>query len=358
MIPFTDTGASLAILIGTQRGLFLLEGGRDRRHWELRVTSADPGWSYGYVTYDPGRGVIYAAGHSAWYGAAVWRSPDLGRTWSLSSEGLTFGDDGPSLRRIWNITPAGGAVYAGVDPAGLFRSDDGGVTWHQVGTPLRSLPEFPQWRPGKGGLSVHSILVHPGDPQQIWLAIAGGGILHTADGGKTWMPRNAHLADGQAALRVQKLAAAGTPEHLVQTNHQGVFRSTDGGRSWHDITPGLPVPFGFPLALHPGLPPTLFTIPHHNQGGVRYIDGGRTAVWCSRDGGDTWQRLSHGLPQETAYTSVLREGLAADRLGPPGIYFGTSSGSVYGSINGGDSWFTMAECLPEILSVQAAAFQR
>lgn len=349
------TSPSVLLLLGTQRGVFTLQSDEERRIWSLRRTVADPGWSYGYVTYDSGAGVLYAAGHSAWYGAAVWRSPDLGATWSLSSEGITFGDDGPAVRRIWNITPVVGALYAGVDPAGLFRSDDGGANWYEVGTPLRTLPQFATWQPGKGGLPIHSIVPHPDDPQQLWVALAGGGVLYTADGGQTWSPRNPVLPNGTEAMRCQKLVAVpGEPGHLAQQNHQGFFRSTDGGRSWRNVTAGLPTPFGFPAAVHGGAPPTLFAIPHHNQNGVRYIHGAAIAVWRSRDGGESWDRVSAGLPDQTAYASVLRDGMSTDSLGRPGVYFGTSSGSVYGSIDGGDTWFTIAGGLPEVLSVHTA----
>lgn len=344
------------LLVGTQRGVFLLQSDSTRETWNLIRTTADPGWSYGHVSGDPQTGTLYAAGHSAWYGPAVWRSHDRGQTWSLSSEGLTYGDDGPSLQRIWYMTAAHGALYAGVDPAGLFRSDDGGQTWYEVGTPLRSLPSSSQWVSGKGGMPVHSILVHPSDPGQIWVAIAGGGVLYTIDGGRTWSPRNPVLPGGEPALRAQRLVAVpGQPDHLVQQNHRGVFTSRDGGLTWHDATGDLPTPFGFPVAVHPGEPPVLFSIPHHNQAGVRHIHGATIAVWRSQNGGQSWAAESHGLPRETAYVTVLRDGMATDLADRPGLYFGTSSGCVYGSFDGGKTWSTLAECLPEILSVSTVS---
>ncbi|MDB4895849.1 MAG: uncharacterized protein JWN15_2111 [Firmicutes bacterium] len=363
LVPLlAGTPHEVLLLAGTEQGVFLLQSGADRQAWQLTRTTADPSWSYGHVSYDRRSGTIYAGGHSASHGPAVWRSADLGQTWRLSSKGITYGDDGPGVQRIWYITAAHGAHYAGVDPAGLFRSDDGGETWCEAGTPIRSLPEYATWRRGKGGIPVHSILIHPDDPQQIWVAIAGGGVLYSADGGQAWSARNPLLPGGGdpgpggsgPALHAQRLVAVpGKPEHLVQQNHQGVYHSEDAGLTWHDATGDLPTPFGFPVAVHPGEPPALFAIPHHNEAGVRYIDGARIAVWRSRDRGLTWTVQSHGLPQETAYTSVLRDAMTTDGLEPPGLYFGTTSGAIFGSVDGGETWSTLAESLPEILSLTA-----
>jgi photosystem II stability/assembly factor-like uncharacterized protein len=345
------TSNRVLLLAGTQRGVFLLQSDANRQAWQLTRTTADPGWSYGHVSYDPESGTIYAGGHSAWYGPAVWRSPDLGQTWRLSGEGISYGDDGPSVQRIWYITAAHGALYAGVDPAGLFRSDDGGETWHEFGTPIRTLPEYANWRRGKGGIPIHSILIHPDDSRQLWVAIAGGGVLYTADGAQTWSPRNPVLPGVGPALHAQRLVALpGNPDHIIQQNHQGVFFSEDAGLTWHNATGDLPTPFGFPIAVHPG---AMFAIPHHNQAGVRYIHGARIAVWRSDHQGRSWTPQSHGLPDGTAYTSVLRDAMTTDPLKQPGIYFGTTSGTIYGSSDGGESWSTLAESLPEILSVKA-----
>lgn len=343
------------LLVGTQRGFFLLESDADRSAWQVHGPLGHAGWSYGYARFDERTGVIYAAGHNAWFGPAVWRSPDLGKSWSLSSEGLTFGDQAPGIRQVWNITPGHGRLYAGVDPAGLFQSEDGGQNWTEAGARLLDQPAAGEWLPGKGGLPVHSILPHPTDPQQIWVATAGGGILHTADGGATWSPRNATDAAGRPLYRVQKLAAApGQPKLLYQQNHQGVFRSDDGGLTWTDITANLPSRFGFCLAVGPHDPQTLYTIPMRNEQGMRTMAEGRLAVWRSRDGGQSWTRLQRGLPDGVVFTNVLRHGLATDRLRQAGVYFGTSSGHVYGSTDGGETWFTLAANLPEIRSIATA----
>lgn len=346
-------------MVGTRRGAFVLESDADRRKWQIRGPLADSGWSFNHMVHDRENGAIYAAGHSAWYGAAVWTSLDRGDTWTLSSEGITHGDAGPAINQIWNLTLANGALYAGVDPAGLFRSDDRGATWTRVGQPLLEHPTAPAWRPGKGGLCLHSIVAHPDEPTRLWVAIAGGGVLYSGDAGDTWEPRNPTISGGPAAgqpgYRVQKLAMApGRPGFLYQQNHQGVFRSRDAGQSWADVTGGLPSPFGFPLVVHPHEAGTIYVIPHVNEGGSRYVPDGRIAVWRSRDGGDRWAMLTNGLPRQAAFVEVLRDGMATDGQDPAGLYFGTTGGHLYGSGDEGETWSRLADHLPEINSVSAA----
>jgi hypothetical protein len=346
------------VLVGTKRGAFIVRSDRDRERWEIRGPVANSGWAFGYLCFDPFDGSIYAAGQNAWYGPAVWRSDDLGESWTLSSEGLTYGDGRPGVKQIWNLTPVGGSIYAGVDPAGLFRSDDRGASWSQVGTPLLDVPVASEWRGGKGGLCLHSIVLHPTDSERLWVAIAGGGVLFTADGGRTWEPRNPLLGDDpatrQPGYRVQRLALAGGPANvLYQQNHLGVFRSVDEGLTWDNVTAGLPSPFGFPLAVHPRDRDTLFVIPHVNDATGRYIPGERIAIWRTQTGGDRWEMLSEGLPDDRAFVEVLRHGLATDSSDPAGVYFGTTSGQLYGSRDEGDTWSTLAAHLPEIYSVTA-----
>jgi photosystem II stability/assembly factor-like uncharacterized protein len=338
----------ILLMVGTKRGAFLLESDGTRACWSLRGPLASAGWSFGHLSYGPESGAIYAAGWNTWYGAAVWKSPDLGATWTLSSEGITYGDEGPSVKQIWTVTAAHGALYAGVDPAGLFRSDDGGANWCEPGALVRH-PESRHWKGGKGGLAVHSIIAYPTDPRQLWIAISGGGVLHTADGGQTWAPRNGGV---RSPYRTQKLVMAG--DVLYQQNHEGVYRSDDGGLNWTDITAGLPSPFGFPVAADPRDPKTAFVMPHLNEQGVRFMPEGQTAVWRTRDGGATWSRLSEGLPRQPSYVKVLRQGLAVDGLSPAGVYFGTTGGHLYGSRDGGDTFVPICSHLPEIYSVGAA----
>jgi len=353
------------VLVGTKKGGFILESDRDRRDWVLRGPFCQA-WPLNHLNYDAATGAIYAGGENEWYGPGVWRTPDLGETWTQSGDGLTYGADGPKVKRVWNVTPARtnghSTVYAGVEPAGLFRSDDDGATWSHVAG-LRAHPTTPNWFPGGGGLCLHSIVPHPTDPRQMWIAISAVGTFYTADGGATWETRNRGVRadfipekDPEWGQCVHKIALhPSRPDRLYQQNHCGVYRSGDQGMTWQEISAGLPSDFGFPIAVHPYDPDTIYVIPLVGQG--RFMPDGQAAVWRSRDAGTTWARLSKGLPQENAYLGVLREAMATDPLDSAGIYFGTGNGQVFASRDEGESWTTIADFLPPVCSVETAIIQ-
>ena len=353
----------VALLVGTRKGLFVLEGDSKRESWDVRGPLCD-GWPMHDAIYDAKSGAIFAGGGSNWYGPAVWRSDDLGKTWTHSSEGLTYGDDAEKVTTIWSLaTGPGGAMYAGVEPAGLFRSGDGGATWSHV-EGLTNHPSRPEWQPGNGGLILHSIVPSPDDADRVWVGISSVGAFETSDGGKSWSTRNkgvraGFMPEGQQypdfGQCVHKLVmAADGGEHLYQQNHCGVYRSADGGRQWEEITPGLPTEFGFPMGAHPRDPKTIWTIPMTEPDAGRFMIDGHAAVYRSNDGGTTWQKSTAGLPQDNAYISVLREAMAVDSLDPVGVYFGTSTGQLYGSSDEGGTWSLVADNLPAIWSVEAA----
>jgi hypothetical protein len=348
----------LLILLGTKKGAFILDGDADRHRFTVRGPFCEA-MPVQHLAWDAAQGALLAGAGSPWYGPLVWRSRDLGETWTNSSAGLTYGDDGPPVTTVWNVTAANGAVYAGVEPAGLFRSADGGVTWTHV-EGLRRHPSTPGWQPGNGGLILHTIVAHPGDPGRMWTGISAVGVFETTDGGATWTARNQgvradHLPEPrpETGTCVHKFGLhPSRPDVLFQQNHGGAYRSTDGGRSWTDINEGLPSHFGFPLAIHPHDPHTVYLVPLNGDDQGRYMPDGRAAVWRSRDEGDTWLRLGDGLPQQNAYLGVLREGMAVDRLDPAGVYIGTSTGQLFGSRDEGESWTLLADFLPPISSVE------
>ncbi len=349
------------LLVGTSKGAFILDGGADRASWSIRGPLCE-GWPIHDLQWDPATRSIYAGGGSVWYGPAVFRSNDLGETWTHSSEGLTYGDDGPKIPTVWNVTPAHGSIFAGVEPAGLFRSDDGGANWSHVAG-LREHPSRPGWQPGAGGLICHTIVPHPSDAEKMWVAISAVGTFATEDGGAMWEARNRGVVDcnspdphPETGQCVHKLVmAAGQPDRFYQQNHCGVYRSTDGGRQWQDISAGLVSEFGFVFGAHPRDAATGWVIPLSHPEEGRYAPGGSLGVWRTNDSGDSWQRHGDGLPQEHAFVGVYREALAVDRLDPVGVFFGTSTGQLYGSADEGETWSVVAENLPPIWGVEAVA---
>jgi photosystem II stability/assembly factor-like uncharacterized protein len=348
------------LLIGTRKGAFILESDAARRDWRVHGPFCEA-WPIHHVVRSESDGVIYAAGGNAWYGPSVWRTPDDGANWTQSSAGLDYGEDGPKVTTIWHLRPDNGTLFAGVEPAGLFRSNDQGATWQHV-EGLREHPSRPEWQPGAGGLCLHSIVTHPSDDQRMWVAASAVGTFETRDGGATWETRNkgvrADFIPGPApdfGQCVHKLLMhPDQPALLYQQNHCGVYRSHDGGTEWTEITPGLPSQFGFPMAIHPHDPSTIYVIPHSEPDAGRHMIDGRAAVWRSRDRGDSWQRLGQGLPQNDAYVTVLREAMATDSMAQAGIYFGTETGQVFGSADDGEHWQLIADFLPPVWSVEAA----
>lgn len=346
------------VLLGTKKGAFILEGGAGRRRWSLRGPYCEA-WPLNHVIADAGTGTLYAGGGNEWFGPAVWKSTDLGRTWSHSSEGLRYAKGETPIKAVWSLAPNSHHLYAGVEPAGLFRSADGGETWKHVAG-LRKHPTCRDWIPGGGGLILHHIVLHPEDAKRAWVAISTAGVFYTADGGRSWTPRNRGTRNDYAPDKYPEFGqcvhslvmAPGKPDLLYQQNHCGMYRSEDGGESWQSIEAGLPSTFGFPAAVHPRDPDTLYLVPLNGDTAGRYVPDAKAAVWRSRDRGRTWKALRKGLPQKDVFFGVLRQAMATDRLDPAGIYFGTNSGEVYASADEGASWARIAEHLPTVTSVE------
>ena len=317
----------------------------------------------------------------------VWRSKDDGSTWQVarltsgtldewarndadlarmmnwSDEPLPFGED---FSQIWSLGRSNGTLYAGTKPASLLESRDGGLSWSRVQA-LSNHPSAGTWNPGGAGLVLHTIVADPGDARKLWIGISAAGVFATEDGGQSWDRRNrlsnaeacshhdhpAGPSDGETGHCVHNVVRApGDSDLLYQQNHCGVWRSTDGGRSWDDITTGLPSTFGFPIHVHPRDPSTIWTIPLNGDSVGRFPLDAAAAVWRSRDGGETWADLRAGLPQEACYFTVLRQAMAGDRQTPAGVYFGTNTGSLFASADEGETWNEIARHLPTVLSVE------
>lgn len=352
------------LLIGTKKGLFLLDSDGGRAGWRLSGPFCET-WPINHAIADPKTGAIYAGGGNEWFGPAVWKSTDGGASWTHSSAGLANDAGEEPVKTVWSLgIDAAGRLYAGVQPADLFRSADGGATWTRVGA-LHDHPTREQWMPGGAGLILHHIVAHPTDADRLWIGISAAGVFATEDGGASWTPRNRgtradYAPEDQRYPEVGQCVhslslAGGRPERLYQQNHCGMYRSDDAGAEWTSIEAGLPSTFGFPAAAHPRDPDTLFLFPLNGDIQGRYAPEGKAAVWRTRDAGASWSDLRSGLPQENAFMTVLRQAMATDRRDPVGVYFGTSSGSVYASGDEGESWRCVAEHLPMIASVETAA---
>jgi hypothetical protein len=349
----------VAILVGTRKGAYLFRSSASRKRWKAEgpYFSGEPVY---HVAFDPrDRSSLFAALNPGWGGPRIEVSRDLGRTWK-AAKNPAFDDPALTFQRTWHIE-AGHAsqpkvVWAGTEPAALFRSDDGGMTWtHMPG--LRAHAAEHKWGPGAGGEGLHSIALDPNDPKRMSIGISVAGVYDTRDGGRTWSIANRGT---RTPLPVDKdVESQRCVHHLVshpavsgvrfQQNHVGTYWGQDGG--WREITAGLPGDFGFAAAIHPHDPETAFVFPLAPRDRLAPEPG--AAVWRTRDAGKSWKRLAGGLPRG-ARLEVLREGLATDRLDPAGVYFGATSGYLWASRDEGKSWSLVAEYLPGILSVSTA----
>jgi photosystem II stability/assembly factor-like uncharacterized protein len=352
-------------LIGTRKGAFLLES-ENRRDWELRGPLCES-WPVYHAIHDADSGAIYAAAASEWHGSAVWRSTDLGETWALSSEGIGYGDDDPrKVSKVSSLAVRNGSVLVGVEAPGIFESKDGGETWSLLttlaGQPGSELWDDPANQP-PGHLGISALMTDDADAAHFWTIVQGVGIFETEDGGSSWAPRNKGLrADWprpheEVGFCVHRLVRSPSdPSRMYQQNHVGVHRSDDAGHSWTEITDGLPSEFGFAAAVHPHDRDTFYVIPL-DPGHARCMPEGQAAVWRTSNAGESWEKLTSGLPQDHAHLGVLRAAMAIDRDDSPGLYFGTSTGQLFASADEGDTWSEIADHLPPIWSVEVATVE-
>ena len=357
------------VLVGTAKGLFTLRSDDGRTRFEVAgpaLTGEEV-----YATCIDTRGDsprLFAGSVSMHWGPIIRRSDDLGTTWTEQDHAaLSFPvDTGAALARVWQLAPGGvdepDVIYAGVEPAALFRSDDGGHTFSLVRT-LWDHPHRTDWVPGGGGQCMHTVLVHPDDPDRLLIAVSAAGVYRSDDGGDTWRAGNGGIVAGflpgaptpEFGQCVHKVARdANDPERLYLQHHDGIYRSDDGGDTWTPMTSIGGVDFGFPVVAHPTRPDTAYLLPLEGAG-YRCTPDGRCTVWRTTDAGESWSPLTDGLPQQHAHLTVLRDGFTTDGDDPAGLYFGTRSGEVYGSVDDGDSWQLLASHLPPVLSVRAGS---
>jgi len=398
--------STIRVLVGTRKGAFILNADGRRRQWSV----AGPyfaGWEIYHVKgspADPAR--IYASQTSPWFGQVIQRSSDGGQTWEQpGSEGAAPAEsaaapDGPPMpqgesnkfvydtspesgrpltthqhydgtqrpwefKRVWHLEPSPAdpdVVYAGVEDAALFRTTDGGKSWHELAG-LRGHESGPKWQPGAGGMCLHTILLDPQDPERIYVAISAAGAFRSDDGGHSWRPINRGLTSqyipdptAEVGHCVHRIAMhPSRPQALFMQKHWDVMRSDDGGASWHEVSGNLPSDFGFAMAIHAHEPETVYVVPIKSDY-EHYPPEGKLRVYRSRKGGNDWQALTSGLPQKDCYVNVLRDAMAVDELDPCGVYFGTTGGQVYASPDGGDHWEPIVRDLPPVLSVEVQTF--
>jgi hypothetical protein len=350
------------LLVGTKKGLFVLEGTNGTFEVKARAFA---GQSVEYAMRDPRSGRYLASVTSWFYGPKVWSADDPAGEWE-QGDGMTLPEgDEKALERIWVIVPGeeDGLVYAGGDPGPLFESRDGGRTW-ELNEGLWGHPTRPEWNPGNGGLCLHTIAPWPGDASRLLVAISAVGVWLSDDGGAAWRHSNAgivpeYVPEEARGNPIQHCVhdvrrAPGRPDRLFMQFHGGVYRSDDAGESWIDIGEGLPSDFGFPVVLDPDDPDSAFVIPLIGAED-RTTPGGSVQVWETRDAGASWTARGTGLPRRDAYLTVLREAFDGDRPnGELELYFGATSGDVFGSGDGGATWFTAATHLPPVYSVRIA----
>ena len=321
-----------------------------------------------HVVGDAETGAIYGGGGNEWFGPAVWKSTDLGKNWTHSSAGLAYeAGEEPIKARVERGAAETAASMPACSRPGCSAATTAATTG-SMSTGLQKHPSRPQWNPGGAGLILHTLVLHPEDEDRSGSAsrrpasstpptAARHGSRATAGTRADFLPEGQNYPEfGQCVHNL--VMAPAMPDRLYQQNHCGMYRSDDGGQAWQSIENGLPSSFGFPAAAHPRDPDTAFLIPLNGDSEGRYVPDAKAAVWRTRDAGKSWEDLREGLPQQNAYFGVLRQAMATDRLEPAGIYFGTSTGTLFASADEGDSWMPIAEHLPTISSVETLVVER
>jgi hypothetical protein len=387
--------SGVRVLVGTKKGAFVLSADGKRNNWTVDGPFF-AGWEIYHLKgspVDPNR--IYASQTSGWFGQLVQRSDDGGKTWiqpgvapgekteggwppkpsnrfaydvspengkPLTTHQWYDGTQHPwEFKRVWHFEPSlsdPNTVFAGIEDAALFKSTDGGESWHEL-SGLRGHGTGPKWQPGAGGMCLHTVILDPSNPDRIYIAISAAGAFRTDDGGKTWKPINRGLKsqyipdpDAETGHCVHHIAMnPSRPNVLFMQKHWDVMRSDDAGDNWTEVSGNLPTDFGFVVDVHAHEPETVYVVPIKSDS-EHFPPEGKLRVFRSRSGGNEWEALEKGLPQKDCYVNVLRDAMAVDSLDDCGVYFGTTGGQVYASPDGGDTWAPIVQNLPAVLSVE------
>jgi photosystem II stability/assembly factor-like uncharacterized protein len=361
------------VLVGTRKGAFVLTSDGKREKWQVDGPHFG-GWELYHLKgspADPNR--IYAAQSTGWFGQLIQRSSDGGKTWEAGGNKFVYeGETGThqwydgtphpwEFKRVWHLEPSltdPDTIYAGVEDAALFRSTDAGQTWHEL-PGLRNHGSGSKWQPGAGGLCLHTIILDPNNVNRMYIAISAAGAFRTEDGGASWRAinqglRSQYIPDPNAEVGhcVHHVAMhPSRPDVLFMQKHWDVMRSDNAGELWTEVSGNLPSDFGFVIDVHAHEPETIYVVPIKSDS-EHYPPDGKLRVYRSRSGGNEWEALTNGLPQQDCYVNVLRDAMAVDSLDKCGIYFGTTGGQVYASSDAGDSWKPIVRDLPAVLSIE------
>jgi hypothetical protein len=364
----------VVLSIGTKKGLFVAEGSKTRRSFSLRGPFGTGVSVYATLIDDRGAPRIFASSCNAFFGMKLLRSTDLGKSFKETQSAPAFPkEDGRALANIWSLETGDGRkeLWCGVEPASLFRSEDGGDTWEMVDG-ISNHEHARKWNPGTGGLCLHTIIR---DGSRMHLGISTGGHYMSEDAGKTFNASNTGVGAGfspdpypEFGQCVHKIARHDdAPGRLYMQNHGGwsdwngpggprpdigVLRSDDHGKTWRSIAKGLPSDFGFPIVVHPHDADTVYVMPL--EPATRTCPGGAPAIWRSEDGGDSWRKLTKGLPKKQSYFTILRDAMTIDDLRTPALYFGTTTGQVWMGRDGGEEWECLFDSLPPVNVVKVA----
>src|SRR5687768_12126344 len=385
--------SAIRVLVGTKKGAFILTSDGTRKKWKVDGPHF-AGWEIYHMKgspVDPNR--IFASQSSGWFGQIIQRSNDGGKTWEVPGGEKMPEPAGPpggiankfvydtspetgkpltthqwydgtqhpwEFKRVWHLEPSlndPNTCYAGVEDAAMFKTTNGGKSWHELAA-LRAV-HGEKWAPGAGGLGLHTIIIDPKNHNRMYIAISAAGAFRTDDGGKSWKPINKglqsqYIPDPNAEVGhcVHRIALhPSRPDVLFMQKHWDVLRTDNAGAQWREVSGNLPSDFGFPIDVHAHEPETIYVVPIKSDS-EHFPPDGKLRVYRSRTGGNEWEALTNGLPQEHSYVNILRGAMSIDTLPSCGIYFGTTGGQVYVSPDSGDTWRPIAEQFPSVLSVE------
>ena len=372
---------SVALLIATKKGGFILQSDAKRRAWQLHGPHF-LGHIVHHIVLDPRDGkTLLLAAKTGHLGPTVYRSTNFGKKWKEVSAPPAFpkakeGETGRTVDHVFWLTPGHASEpnvwYAGTSPQGLFRSEDGGETWASI-SGFNDHPMNLAWTGGPqngtpDGAKMHSIIVDPRDANHLYLGMSSGGVFESTDKGATWTPLNAgceafppdlypEYGHDPHCVRMHPLA----PDILYQQNHCGIYRMNRLEGKWERIGKKMPKKvgdIGFPMTLHPRDPNTCWVFPMDGtQVWPRTAPDAKPAAYVTRNAGKTWQRQDNGLPAENAWFTVFRQAMTADTRDPVGLYFGTTGGEIWASTNEGEKWSCIARHLPHVYAVEAVLVQ-